>query len=351
MTIRTRLTLWYSGMLLVSLLLMGGVLYYELVYEHRPQIPRRQRERTPKQIADILFLYGAPTLLLLLGGGWFLMRRTLAPIQALTTAADRVHAENVRDHLPQRGNGDELDRLTGVFNAMLSRLDDSFRHIRSFTLHASHELKTPLTILRGEMESLLRDARTHPEHRESMEGMLDEMQRLVRIVDDLSLLTKAATGQETMIREGVSIDELVREACEDAVILGEKHHIKIEVAHCAPVRVTGDRHRLRQLLLNLVDNAVKHNRINGSVTISLQQEGREAHLYFENTGPGIASEQLSHVFDPFFLGKEARLARTEGCGLGLSIAKWIVEAHQGSISISSTAAGLTRITLRLPIQS
>ena len=133
MTIRTRLTLWYSGMLLASLLLMSAVLYYELVYEHRDEVPLQQREQAPKQMADILFLYGAPTLVLLLVGGWFLMRRTLAPVTALTDAAERVHAENLRHRLSRSDNGDELDRLTGVFNDMLGRLDESFRRIRSFT--------------------------------------------------------------------------------------------------------------------------------------------------------------------------------------------------------------------------
>src|SRR5512137_2087291 len=114
MTIRTRLTLWYSGMLLVSLLLMTGVLYYELVYERREAVPPEQQEHAPKQMADILFMYGAPTLAILLVGGWILMRRTLAPVAAITQAAERVHSGNLRERLPRSGNGDELDRLTGV---------------------------------------------------------------------------------------------------------------------------------------------------------------------------------------------------------------------------------------------
>jgi len=174
---------------------MSAVLYYELVYEHRAEVPAEQREQAPKQMADIIFLYGAPTLILLLVGGWFLMRRTLAPVAALTDAAERVHAENLRHRLPRSENGDELDRLTGVFNDMLGRLDESFRRTRNFTLHASHELKTPLTILHGGMEILLRDAQTTPNQREALESMLDKMQRMARIVDDLALLTKAGAGQ------------------------------------------------------------------------------------------------------------------------------------------------------------
>ena len=348
MKIRARLTLWYSGMLLASLLLMGGVLYYELVYEHRAEVPAQEREKTPEQIADIIFLYGVPTLVLLPVGGWFLMRRTLAPVTALTEAAERVHAENLRERLPRPGNGDELDRLTGVFNEMLGRLDDSFQRIRQFTLHASHELKTPLTILRGEIETLQRDAQSTPPQREALAGMLDEIQRLARIVDDLSLLTKAGAGEAPLAREPVRLDELVREACEDARILAEPHGITVELGACDEVTVSGDRHRLRQLLLNLADNAVKHNVRNGRVTLSLHRAGGEACLEIGNTGPGIPPDQLSFVFDPFFRGTEAQRAKSDGCGLGLSIAQWIVRAHGGRIDIQSELGAMTTLATRLP---
>jgi signal transduction histidine kinase len=349
MTIRTRLTLWYSGMLLASLLLMSAVLYYELVYEHRVEVPAQEREPAPKQMADIMFLYGAPTLVLLLVGGWFLMRRTLAPVTGLTDAAERVHAENLSHRLERSRNGDELDRLTGVFNDMLGRLDDSFRRIRGFTLHASHELKTPLTILRGGMETLLRDAKTPPDHREAIEGMLDEMQRMARIVDDLALLTKAGAGQESLTNELVRLDELVREACEDARILGERQGISVEVATCDDATVTGDRHRLRQLLLNLADNGVKHNQPNGRVTVSLRCVEKEAQMQFENTGPGITPDQLPMIFDPFFRGTEAQRAKRDGCGLGLSIAQWIVTAHGGRIRVQSQLQGITTVSVILPL--
>ena len=348
MTIRTRLTLWYSGMLLASLLLMGGVLYYELVFEHRAEVPAQEREKTPKQMADILFLYGAPTLVLLLVGGWVLMRRTLAPVVALTEAAERVHSENLRERLPRLGNGDELDRLTGVFNDMLGRLDDSFRRIRQFTLHASHELKTPLTILRGEIETLQRDAQSTPPQRDALAGMLDEIQRLARIVDDLSLLSKAGAGEMPLAREPVRLDELVREACEDARILAEPHGITVKLGACDEATVSGDRHRLRQLLLNLADNAVKHNQRNGRVTVTLRRTGGQACLEMANTGPGIAPDQLPFIFDPFFRGTEAQHAKRDGCGLGLSIAQWIVKAHGGTLSIQSERGELTKVTTRLP---
>jgi signal transduction histidine kinase len=349
MTIRARLTLWYAVMLAISLLLMTGVLYYELVYEHRLEIPPEQRERAPKQMADILFMYGAPTLVLLLVGGWFLMRRTLAPVAALTDAAERVHSGNLRERLPRSDNGDELDRLTGVLNAMLTRLDDSFGHIREFTLHASHELKTPLTIMCGEVETLLNDGQCTPAQRDTLAGHLDEIQRLTQIVDNLALLAKADAGLVTLAQEDVPLDELVREAFEDAVILGKSLGLKVRLTECGAALVCGDRHRLRQVLLNLVDNAVKYNEPNGCVTLSLCYGGEQARIIVTNTGPGIPSEQLPRVFDRFYRGDAARRTRADGCGLGLSIAQWIVKAHGGTLQLASEPNRLTTVTINLPI--
>jgi len=348
MTIRTRLTLWYSGMLLVSLLLMGGVLHYELVYENGPDLPAQDREPIQEQVAEILIFYGVPTLLLVLGGGWILMRRTLAPVIALTEAVERVHSENLRERLPRPGNGDELDRLTGVFNDMLARLEDSFQRIRQFTLHASHELKTPLTILRGEIEILQRDGGTTPNQREALAGMLDEIQRLARIVDDLTLLTKAGAGQLSLAREPVRLDELVQETCEDMQTLAAAQRITVKLLTCDHATVLGDRHRLRQLLLNLADNAVKHNRPDGRITIALRGTGDHLMVEVANTGSGVQPDQLPLVFDPFFRGTEAQRAKRDGSGLGLSIASWIAQAHGGGIQIESDPGTVTTVLVRLP---
>jgi signal transduction histidine kinase len=347
MTIRTRLTLWYSGMLLVSLLLMSGVLYYELVYE-RQDVPPEKRERAPKQISDILFMYGTPTLALLLVGGWFLMRRTLAPVAAIAQAAERVHSGNLRERLPRSGNGDELDRLSGVLNAMLSRLDDSFSRIRDFTLHASHELKTPLTVMRGEIENLLDGTPCAPAQRETLVGHLDEIHHLAHIVDNLALLAKADAGLVPLTHEDVPLDELVREAFDDARVLGTRLSLRVELPRCEHILIRGDRHRLRQVLLNLVDNAVKYNETHGCVTLSLWRDGEQAQITVANTGPGIAPEQLPKVFERFYRGDAARRIRADGSGLGLSIARWIVQAHGGTIAISSESGRQTIVTIQLP---
>jgi signal transduction histidine kinase len=283
-------------------------------------------------------------------GGWWLTRRALLPVAELTEAIKNVHERNLREPLPRTGNGDELDRLTGVFNGMLARLDDSFNRTREFTLHASHELKTPLTVLCGETETMLRDESLSAAERERAASLLDELRRLARIVDGLTLLARADAGQVTLKLEPVRWDELVRDNFADAQILAEPHGIEVELAACEEIAVRGDRHRLRQLLLNLADNAVKYNQPQGRVTMSLRRVDNLAQLTIANTGAGIPPEILPRVFDRFYRGDAAHSQTVDGCGLGLCIAKWIVSAHNGTIQIESTPGQLTAVTVRLPLQ-
>ena len=357
MSIRTRLTLWYAGIMFVSLLAMGILSYHAFAPEPRPPgdspadtaKPDDPDENDLGEIIRIIFWCGVPATLLALGGGWWMMRRALAPVAALTRAAERVNEHNLGERLPRTGSGDELDRLTEVFNAMTGRLHQSFARIREFTLHASHELKTPLTVIHAELETALQDAALPAPRREQLESELDEVQRLAKIVDGLTLLTKADAGQITLARDPVRLDELLREGCSDAQSLARPHDIQIRIADCAELTVTGDRHRLRQLLLNLTDNAIKYNARSGTVTLSLRRAAGQAELAVTNTGPGIPAEALPRVFDPFYRADASHSQAVEGCGLGLSIARWIVTAHHGTIQITSEPNRLTTATVRLPL--
>jgi len=357
MSIRTRLTLWYAGIMFVSLLAMGILSYHEFASEPRPAghgtggdpKPEEADENDLGEIFRIIFWCGVPATLLALGGGWWMMRRALAPVAALTRAAERVNEHNLGDRLPRTGNGDELDRLTEVFNAMTERLNQSFARIREFTLHASHELKTPLTVMHGELETALQDGALPATQREQLESELDEVQRLAKIVDGLTLLTKADAGQITLAREPVRLDELVREASTDAHSLARSQEIQVRLAACEELTVTGDRHRLRQLLLNLSDNAIKYSQRKGTVTLSLRRVADTAEVAIANTGPGIPAEILPRVFDPFFRGDASHSQAVEGCGLGLSIVRWIVSAHGGTVQITSAPNQLTTATVRLPL--
>jgi len=356
MTIRTRLTLWYAGILFVSILLISGLLYHELVLEKRgprpvPAPEQDEGDDVSEDVVQIFLWCGVPAALLGLAGGWWLMRRALAPLTALTAAAARIQEHNLKERLPCSGNGDEMDRLTEVFNAMTARLDGSFQRIREFTLHASHELKTPLTVLHGELETVLRDPGLAEPRREHLLSQLDEVRRLAKIVDGLTLLTKADAGQVALAREPVRLDELVRDAHADAQILAAPGGVRVELADCEKVTIRGDRHRLRQLLLNLTDNAIKYNQPGGTVTFSVRLEGGQAGLEIANTGPGIPSELLPHVFERFFRGDASHNSAVDGCGLGLSIVQWIVNAHGGTVRLDSEPGKLTTVRVRLPVVS
>jgi len=358
MTIRARLTFWYAGIMFASLVAMGA-----LSYRHFVTIPAHRAMRgreSPDEVADmaldfrevthIVLWCGAPALMLALGGGWWLTRKALAPVAALTQAAGRINEQSLNQQLPRSGNGDELDQLTEVFNGMTARLDGSFQRVRQFTLHASHELKTPLTVIRGELESALREEKTGaPPQAARLLSQIDEIDRLARIVDGLTLLTKADAGQVVLHREPVQLDELVRESYADANILAHPSGVRVSLSDCQPAAILGDRHRLRQLLLNLNDNAVKYNQPGGTVAISLARAGTAAELRIANTGPGLAAELQPRVFERFFRGDASHNRAVEGCGLGLSIAQWIVHAHGGTIQFASQPNQLTTVTVRLPL--
>jgi heavy metal sensor kinase len=355
-TIRARLTLWYAGIMFVSLLAMGWLTYREFGPEPHTATPTprelKDAEEDKEDVREVLRIVlwcGVPAVVLAVVGGWWLTRKSLAPIMSLTHAAEKVTERNLHERLPRTGNGDELDRLTEVFNAMTARLDGSFQRIREFTLHASHELKTPLTVMHGELETALREEKLAAAPRERLLSQLDEVQRLSKIVDGLTLLTKADAGQVQLAREQVRLDELVRDTFADAQILAEPRGVSVELTACEELIVQGDRHRLRQLLLNFADNAIKYNAPGGRVTMNLRRADSAAEFIITNTGPGIAPEMLPRVFDRFFRGDSAHSNGVDGCGLGLSIAQWIVAAHGGSIRIASEPAKSTIITVRLPL--
>jgi len=350
MTLRQRLALHYGAVVLVALSFVTGLTYHEVATEQRLRKligPTDESEVQQRTVFDVVVFSVVPVIL---GLGWWFTRRSLSPISNLAKTVERIHAESLRQPLPRSGNGDEVDRLTEAFNTMAARLDQSFQQIRDFTLHASHELKTPLAVMRGELGAALRHAESYsPQQQESMHSLLDEVQRLTKIVDALTLLTRADAGHVTLERQPIHLAELMRESFEDTLILAEPQGIQATLAECEDVVVMGDRHRLRQLLLNLADNAVKYNRPHGTITMALRNTNGAAEIEIINTGDGIPPDLLSRIFDRFVRGDNARGKAIDGCGLGLTIAQWIAQAHGGTIQIYSEPGRTTTAVVRLPL--
>ncbi len=298
-----------------------------------------------------LYIASPLALLVSLGGGWFLAGRALRPVHAITKAAQRIAAGDWTQRIRTPHSNDEIGQLASTFNDMIGRLEVSFRQIRQFSADASHELRTPLTITKGETELALRRPRQAEDYRVVLESNLEEIDRMSRIVDELLFLSRADLGEIKLKMVPVQLDDLVREIQQQAQILGEERHIQTVLEVVEPVVVQGDDLRLRELLLNLLDNAVKYSQKGQTVELSLTVSGGQGKLVIRDHGIGIAPEDQERVFDRFYRTDEARAHAAKGTGLGLSICKWIVEVHHGTIEMKSTTQGGSCFTVCLPLAS
>ena len=303
---------------------------------------------TRRHFLRILALVFPIALILAGGGGWLLAHRALSPVAQMTHAAQRISAARLNERLDESGTGDELDQLAQTLNAMLSRLDDAFRQIRQFSADASHELQTPLTILKGELEVALRSPRSADAYQQTMRSALEEIDRIAVLVDGLMLLARADAGVLRIDRQLVALDELVREVYDQTQVLAMHQHIDLQLDVVVPSVVEGDPERLRRLLLNLTNNAIKYTPAGGRVTLSLAQCRDRVVLRVADTGIGLSPEEQDRVFQRFYRSDNARLHDAEGSGLGLCIARSIVEAHGGTVELESTLGVGSAFTVRLP---
>ena len=349
MTLRRRLSLWYGVVLVVCVLLAVLPAYDELVLD-APNYSQYEVQIAHKRFRDVLkdmVLVSLPPVLIGIVGGWFMVRRALRPLERMIRLAEKMDEHTLGERLPPERRDEEIERLARVFNAMAARLGGAFQRVRDFTLNASHELKTPLAILRGEMETNLRTWKgLSEEQRNQIGAQIDEIDRLAKIVDGLTFLVKADADQLTLAYEPVMLHELVSDMVEDAETLAQARQINVSLESCAEVTVKGDRQRLRQVLLNLTDNAIKYNERGGWVKIALERKNSEAQVVVKNSGPGLAMEHQGRVFERFFRGPEQGGQPVEGSGLGLSIANWIMQKHGGRLDFQSEP-GLTTVTLRM----
>jgi two-component system OmpR family sensor kinase len=285
-----------------------------------------------------------------IGGGWFFAYSSLRPVDNITKTVQKITAHNLDQQIPEHPVNDEIGRLVSTFNGMIVRLRQSFDQIRQFSLDASHELRTPLTIMRGEVELALRNPKENEEYRRVLASILDEVLRLSTIIENLLTLAKADYVQtEILFKEQVQLDELMAEINEDSEMLALKKNIHVVNVMNEKLIVNGDRLRLRQLLLNLVDNAIKYTPEDGSIFLSLEKENGYAKLTIKDTGIGIPVGEQAKIFDRFYRVDKARSRELGGSGLGLSIAKWITDIHKGRISVESEIDKGSAFCVLLPL--
>ena len=284
-------------------------------------------------------------------GGVFLAGRALTPIDSLTRLARRISAEDLGQRLELRLPDDEVGRLARTFDEMIARLDDAFRRQRQFTADASHELRTPLTAIKGQAEVALSKPRDAAAYREVLQTVNEEVDRLIRMVGSLLTLARADAGQIPIASEPVNVGDLVTAAVEQVRPMAERRDLTLGVAPGPAVNLQADEDLLLQLVLNLLDNAVKYTPPGGTVTVGWGMDGNRAELWVHDTGIGIAEEESERVFDRFYRVDKARSRTEGGAGLGLSICRWIAEAHGGSISLQSEPGRGTVFTVKLPPHS
>jgi len=350
MNLRTHLTLWYGAVLVLCICIAVAPTYDELILDASP-LPQHDPQEGWHHFQVILrgmLLEALPLVTIGLIGGWFLTGRALRPLKRVIDAAEQLDTHTLGQRLQHEKCDADIARLVQVFNLMAARLESSFLRIREFTLHASHELNTPLAIMRGDMETcLLNWTHLTEEQRAKLAFQIDEIDRLTRIVDGLFLLAKADSGLLDIAHEPVHFEELVDDMAEASEILGATNDIVVTLHQRDPCVVLGDRPRLRQMMLNLADNAIKYNEPGGWVGIALRREPVDLVLSISNSGPGIPQEDQEKVFERFYRSP-VHGGNVEGCGLGLNIVHSIVQAHHGNIEFRSQP-GHTQVEVRLPL--
>lgn len=284
-----------------------------------------------------------------LAGGWFLAGRALRPVDEITLAAQRIAAGDLSQRLGMPTAQDEIGRLAATFNDMIGRLDASFRQIRQFTSDASHELRTPLTVMKGETDLILRRPRPVDDYKSVLESNLEEIDRMTRIVDELLFLSRADMGEVKMEALPVALEALVEDVHRQARALGHDRNIEVVLGTVTPVVVQGDDLRLRELLLNLVENAMKYSHPGGKVEIALLRERQEARLSITDHGIGIAPSDHNKIFQRFFRTDVARAHTKKGTGLGLAICAWIADLHNGRVEVQSELGQGSTFTVVLPL--
>jgi heavy metal sensor kinase len=357
--IRSRVALWTAFFLTVEMIIFGiasgWVIYHDQLeafgaIRNHPTSPSVVRKETDELIFDLTSAYAAALAVAVLVGAWgvwWITRKALQPLQEVASAAEQIDTNALSRRLPEPRTQDEVGRLVRVLNHSFDRLERRFEQATRFSSDASHELKTPLTIMRGEIESALKEEVDNPRTQSLLDSLLAETQRLCDIVEKLLLLSRADAGTLTLTKEILDFSAICHELVEDAEILARPKGITTEFEISPDVEVLADESYLRRVLLNLLDNAIKYNVEGGSLSISLTKSEALAVLRIANIGPGIPKEHETRVFERFYRADPSRSSDTSGSGLGLSICREIVAAHGGQMWLDQKGSGWTAFIVTL----
>jgi heavy metal sensor kinase len=298
----------------------------------------------------IILGIGVPIILVVaVAGGAVLVRQALRPVRRIIDGAKAITSSNLNQRLPVSRTSDEIEHLSLVLNQMIARLDEAFQHSRRFSADASHELRTPLTIMRVELESLGEEAALNHATREKIASILEETERMGKMVEGLLAISRLETGEAVINVSRLDLGGLVAATAEQIAPIAQEKGIAVACQSEGVIEVAGDRFRLQQIVVNLLDNAIKYSPTGGHIALNTRATNDEALLEVLDDGPGIPVEALPHVFDRFFRADSVRTHSVNGTGLGLSIVRSICLAHGGSVDAANRPEGGCRITVRLPL--
>ncbi|HVJ04565.1 MAG TPA: ATP-binding protein [Candidatus Saccharimonadales bacterium] len=301
----------------------------------------------------VMLLAAIPVLLLTASlAGYWISKCALAPVDSITRAAQEISGSDLSARLAVPHSGDELERLADTLNAMLARIDISLKRIAQFTADASHELRTPVALMRTRAEVALRRPRSATENQETIEQLHCEIVRTSELVERLMLLARADSGTSLLRVETVELVQLAQEVLAQTSVLVEHEHLVMEACLTEPpVLVQGDSQFLRQLLVILIDNAVKYTSAPGNITVKLGVTNGLANLSISDTGIGIDAVDLDNIFERFYRTDAARSRETGGAGLGLAIGRWIAESHGGTLTAKSKPGAGSTFFVSLPLKA
>lgn len=310
-------------------------------------IPLTPLHKAQRLLLRTMGLVGPLMLFVAMAGGYWLARRALAPIEQITATAQRITAEHLDQRLDVPPVRDELSRLAQTLNEMIDRLHGSFKEMHRFTADAAHELRTPLAVLRTQLEVALRANRSPAEYREVLVSLHEETVRLCRLASQLLELSREDAGIEAAPFTRVRLDKVLQKSIDQVRPAAERKSVRLDAANWPPTEVFGDEHRLQRVFVNILDNAVKNTPFDGRIQVSISATSGSVDLVIADTGCGIAAEHLPHIFDRFYRADPARTS-PDGSGLGLAICQSIVHAHRGRIELHSTCGQGTTVTVTLP---
>jgi len=299
----------------------------------------------------LVLLFSVPILVIVASaGGYWLSKKAVAPVGEIARAAQSISANELSKRLPILQTGDELQSLSETLNELFGRLESTFKRVTQFTADASHELRTPVTLMRTRTEIALRKERSEGDYRETIVRIHQELERTSSLIENLMMLARSDVGSQSMELSYTSLNEVLGEIAEPARLIAGRKSIHYEQQLSkAPLHVIGNAASLRRLFLILIDNAVKYSPEEGHISVVQAAYDGSAVTEIRDNGIGISPSDLPHIFERFFRADRSRSRESGGTGLGLSIAKWIAEAHKGGISVTSSVGEGSVFRVQIPL--